>query len=392
MIYLRHLIFLLAFFVGSDLVAQQVIEPIIKPGYRPGSDAKMDERGIWMEMEEAELDLKRSPLIVRNGSLDTYVDDLACHVAGDYCSDLRFYVIRNPHFNASMAPNGTVLIHTGLIARITSSDQLAAVLGHELAHYTQTHSIRRLRAAKRRMTVGMLFSVGLAVGGIPGSGLPEIFALSSVMGFTRKQELEADLIGAMFTNNAGYDPQHSAIIWRLLEAEEQHASIKRDKGPIWFSSHPTSTKRAKKLDKISAALIRPTNKIEHMQEDPLRAVLEQNYELVMDEQAKLRDFGRFSTLVDRHDEMGIRPSLIAFYRGESWRFRGGAGDHEKAIAQYRLAIADEESIARAYKELGYLLYKHGEKEEAKEHFVTYLKKQPDADDREMIEFYLGDGW
>ena len=205
--YLRHLIFVLAFLAGSDLAAEQVIAPIIKPGYRPGSDAKMDERGIWMEMDEAELDLKRSPLIVRNGSLDAYVDELACHVAGDYCSDLRFYVIRNPQFNASVAPNGAVLVHTGLIARMASSDQLAAVLGHELAHYTQTHSIKRLRAAKSRMTVGMLFSVGLAAGGLPGSGLPEIFALSSVMGFTRKQELEADVIGAMFINNAGYDPR-----------------------------------------------------------------------------------------------------------------------------------------------------------------------------------------
>ena len=135
--------------------------PIIQPGYAPAVDAKDDEKGFWMSMDEAVKSLERSPLVVRDGVLDEYVNNLACEIAEEYCSDLKVFVIRNPYFNASMAPNGAMLVHTGLLVRAVSSDQVAAVLGHELAHYTQTHSIKRWRVLKNRMTVGALFSIAL---------------------------------------------------------------------------------------------------------------------------------------------------------------------------------------------------------------------------------------
>ena len=54
--------------------------------------------------------------------LTGYVRELACRVAGDYCGDLRVYLLKNPTFNASMAPNGVMLVHTGLLIRSLSSD------------------------------------------------------------------------------------------------------------------------------------------------------------------------------------------------------------------------------------------------------------------------------
>jgi len=377
---------------AASHAANDTLSPIIQPGYTPGSDAKMDERGIWMEMEEAEQNLRRSPLILRDTTLDAYVERVACRVAQAYCADLRYYVVRNPHFNASMAPNGTMLIHTGLLARITSTDQLAAVLGHELAHYTQTHSIKRLRAAKSRMTVGVIVSMGLTLGGVNAGGLPEIFALSSVMGFTRKQESEADTVGTLFLSDAGYRPEQAATIWRLLQIEEQQASTPRKKGPQWLSSHPPPAARAKKLDTLAASLTQPLDRTATDQADPLVDILESNYELLMDEQVKQRDFGRLTTLLDRHEILGVSPAYIAFYRGEAWRLRGGAGDHVNAIEQYELALRESQPLARTHKELGYLLYKHDAQADAKQHFSKYLELEPSADDREMIEFYLGEGW
>lgn len=373
-------------------LGQSNVEPLVPPGYAPGEDARMDERGIWMEMTEAELQLQRSPLLLEDTPLSAWVKSLGCEVAGAYCNDITIYVIRNPAFNASMAPNGTMLVHTGLITRMISSDQLAAVIGHEIAHYTQAHSLKRLRAAKNRMTVGMLVSMGLAVGGVSSGGLPEMFALSSVMSFTRDQESEADAVGAVLIRDAGYEPAAAGELWRMLEAEEEAASVKHPKGPFFLSSHPQPEHRARALDQVATALdaANPTPTVRD--NDMFLAMLHQNYALLMDEQVKQRDFGRLQTLLDRHERLGVPQTNVAFYRGEAWRLRGGAGDHEHALREYRVATADPAADPRAHRELGYLLYKHESQELAKPHFSRYLALAPEASDREMIEFYLQGGW
>jgi predicted Zn-dependent protease len=379
---------LIAFCLAAH-AAEMPIDTLIKPGYVPGSDAKVDERGIWMEMAEAERWLTHSPLLVKDLLIAKYVEEIACQVAGEFCSDLRVYLVRNPLFNASMAPNGTMIVHTGLLARTTSADQLAAVLGHELAHYTQTHSIKRLRAAKSRLTAGAIISMGLAVGGVSAGGLPEIIALTSVMGFTREQESDADLLGTYFMGQAGYSIDAAAELWLMLTEEEEHASVKHPKGPLFMSSHPSPTRRAARLAEYAQShtdrLVQPPD------DDGLfQSVLQESYSLLMDEQILARDHGRTQLLLDRHEHLGINPADIAFYRGEALRHRGEAGDHELAMAEYRKAVEGASPNSRAYRELGYLELKQGAPELAKEHFRQFLASEPQATDREMIEFYLED--
>ncbi|MCZ6771204.1 MAG: M48 family metalloprotease [Proteobacteria bacterium] len=369
-------------------------ELLIPPGYLPAADAKMDERGIWMEMDEAEQALKRSPLVVRDDTITDYVEDVVCRVAGEYCPDVRVYVMRNPYFNASMAPNGTMLIHTGLLVRMTSSDQLASIVGHELAHYTQKHSLRGLRAAKRRMTAGMLVSMGLAVGGVSSGGLPELIALASVMGFTRAQEAEADLLGVGFMEGSGYDPHASYAVWLHLEQEEANASVKRPKGPVFLSSHPAPDARAARLANAAEQLSEGLETRNDASAPPelLVTMVQRNYASLLDEQVRQGDFGRLSTLLDRHEAIGIRSADVAFYRGESWRVRKGAGDHEHAIKAYETALSYDVINPRAHRELGYLLYKYSNSDQAAVHFRTYLEHEPDASDRAMIQFYIDGGW
>lgn len=376
---------------GADLP----IAPLIPPGYVLPDDAKQDERGLWMEMAEVETSLSRSPLVLKHEPIARYVSDLACEIAADYCDDLRVYVVRNPSFNASMAPNGILLVQTGLLARSLRTDHVASVLGHELAHYTQTHSIKRWRAAKARMTAGSIVSMGLALGGISSGGLPELFALSSVMGFTRKQEAHADLLGTHFMSRAGYDPAAAAEVWQLLEEEEAQASVKRPKGPLWLSSHPQPEARAAKLNKVAAILEHEKGGSTQFGEpatDQYVNMLQASYALLMDEQVQQRDHGRLDALLRRHEMIGINPSDVAFYRGETWRVRGGAGDHENAMAEYRKAVSMELPNTRAFRELGYLEYRYGDQEVAKDYFRTFLELKPDATDRQMIEQILLGGW
>lgn len=366
----------------------------VEPGYQPDGSSKWDEQGIWMEMREIEGDLERSPLRIRNSSITSHVENVVCEVTGDYCQDVRVFVIKNPHFNASMAPNGTMIVHTGLLARVTSTHELAAVLGHELAHYTQKHSIRRFRAAKNRLAAGSVLSIGLAMGGVNGGGLPEIFAMASVMGFTRSQESEADALGAWFMSNAGFNPSAAASVWARIQEEETNASTKRPKGPQWLSSHPKPEQRQRKLVGEAARLNAGTTPKDFNNpfDDDFIAALQASYEELMDPQVTLGDFGRLSTLLDRHEAMGIKAADIAFYRGEAWRVRRGAGDHDNAMEAYKKSLRQPEPNARAFRELGYLQMKHGEEDAAIENFTAYLERKPDATDRQMIEFYLDGGW
>jgi uncharacterized protein HemY len=59
---------------------------------------------------------------------------------------------------------------------------------------------------------------------------------------------------------------------------------------------------------------------------------------------------------------------------------------------YRQALATEHPNPRVFRELGYLEYKHGDRQVAEDYFRSFLALEPDASDKEMIEFYLGGGW
>ena len=107
-------------------------------GYTHFSDyGQTTEEWYTMEMEEAEAQLKRSPLLVEDESFTDYVREVGCRVAGPYCDDINIYVIRDPHFNASMAPNGAMLVNTGLLIRMSSGDQLAAGVSPAARRYAR---------------------------------------------------------------------------------------------------------------------------------------------------------------------------------------------------------------------------------------------------------------
>lgn len=367
----------------SEILQNLPAPPLIEPGYTPGPEAAKDVRGLWMEMAEAEQILRRSPLVVDDPLINDYVKNIACEVAHAYCNDLRIYVIRNPHFNASIAPNGLMMINSGLLVRLTSSDQLAAILGHEFAHYSQTHSLGLLRKMKQDFAVAAFVSL---------LGIPDILALTSVLSFNRGQEAEADELGAYYMAAAGYRPEAAKTAWDLLNEEEAAASVKLRQGLLFLSSHPRPKDRARKLEAVANQIRAMSPEIQPLAEDPLPRLLQERYALLMDEQLQQRDKGRLLTLLARHEALGIQATDVAFYRGEALRLSGESKDVAGAMDAYRQALAAENPNPLAYRELGYLEYKHGDREVAEGYFQSFLALVPNASDKEMIEFYLGGGW
>ncbi|NCF20619.1 MAG: M48 family metalloprotease [Haliea sp.] len=367
--------------------APQELYPSIAPGYVPS--AASDEVGLWTELEDYERAIRRSALRVRDPGLNAYVQKVLCRVSGEYCQDLRLYLIRNPHFNASMTANGIVQVWTGLLMRVSSEDELAAVLGHELAHYTQLHSLEQIRRATAAMTTGSIFDMSLLI--LTGVNLPagQMTAIASVMSFSRADESEADLLGTRFMVEGGYDPRAAARVWDTIVAEEKRAVAKREEPGIFSKTHPSSDERVEDLREYVAAHYPDVSEDPEGRERHVK-VLSQHYGFLMEDQIDTNRYGRTEDMLERHRKLGVDDSLIEFYYGEMYRQRDGEGDREKALKSYLLAGKANPPVAEAYLQLGYMYMKLGDAAAARASFETYLLLEPESDERAMIEFYLED--
>ena len=131
---------LLALLVVLAACAGKALPPRV-PGEQPPKTS--DEAGLWMISNDVERRLATSGHVVKDPALQQYLHQIICRLSPEHCADIRVYVVRNPHFNASMAPNGSMQVWTGLLLRVQDEAQLAAVLGHEIGHYIERHSIER---------------------------------------------------------------------------------------------------------------------------------------------------------------------------------------------------------------------------------------------------------
>ena len=191
-----------ALLMAMQPIAAQAAAAIPVPTTSPEFYRAHDEleAGLWMQMDEAERDLRASQLIIRDPALNEYVRSVLCRTVGESeCSNVRLYLIRTPNFNASAAPNGAMQIWSGLLLRTQNEAQLAAVLAHEFAHIEARHSVKLFRAAKSKSTAAAWLAF-TGIGLIASFGL-----LGSVFKYSREMETEADLAGVRKLSSAGYD-------------------------------------------------------------------------------------------------------------------------------------------------------------------------------------------
>ena len=366
------------------LAAPETLDHRIPPGYQPEIDE--DEIGLWAEFEELEARINKSALLIRDPAINEYMNGIVCRVAAEYCEDFRVYIIRNPHFNASMTATGMMQIWTGLIVRASSTDEIAAVIAHEIAHYTRLHSLEGFRALRRKMATGAFFDIGLtALTGIYGLG--QAAAVTNFLAFNRKQETEADLLGLKLLTQAQYDPHASYRVWQQIIAEEEAAAVKAEKPGIFARTHPDSKARMSYL-KARVESHHGPQETEATSDTQFLNVLSENYLILMEDQIQTNRFGRTEEILRRHAEIGVEPSLVQYFLGEMFRQRNEEGDNERAKNAYLDSVERGKPPAAAYKNLGYLSLKKDEVNEARAYFRQYLALDPDASDRAMIEFYL----
>ena len=361
----------------------------LRPGQRP--DETSTEAGMWMQIENFEDDLRTSGARNHDEALNTYVSDIVCRLAGDFCPDIRVYVLDVPDFNASMYPNGMMNVWSGLILRCQNEAQLAAVLGHEVGHYVKRHSLKRFRDLSAKADLYTLFTLAVAASGVQGGqamvDLARLIAVTSMAAYSRENEREADLFGLELLAREGYEPTEAARLWEYFVREEEAGD--KEYRSVLLASHPAPAERIHNLRQAAMALDINTTAATTGREPFLTATLPWRSEWLRDE-VRMRRFDRIEVLLDHLLETAEGDAEVHFFRGEMLRARRKDRDRKEAVEAYRSALEHDPSHAAAHRAIGLLLIK-SQPGDGVTHLRTYLELQPEADDREMIEHYIAKG-
>jgi predicted Zn-dependent protease len=212
------------------------------------SDAKGQLRLQWLQM-------KRDMPRVQNPAVQRFAQCIAhaiIDVTPKEFQDLDWEVIvfDSESTNAEVMPDGKIAIFSGILNVADTPDEMAAVLGHEVAHLTQGHVKERVL---RQAGTGLL---GVAGGVLTGFG-SESQSVANVLfqlPYQRDQEREADLVGMSYMAKAGYNPAAVLDLWRQMAGDQ------RSRPPEWLSTHPDPEFRLQDMARNLAPALETYNK------------------------------------------------------------------------------------------------------------------------------------
>ena len=150
-------------------------------------------------------------------------------------------VFRDDTPNAFALPGGKIGVHTGILEVAKNQDQLATVIGHEVAHVLAQHANERV---SQQMLAGALMEVaGQTMDPTLVAALGMGAQVGVLLPFSRTQESEADLLGLDLMASAGFDPRESTKFWKNMEAAGGGGT------PEFLSTHPSDQTRAADLQR-----------------------------------------------------------------------------------------------------------------------------------------------
>jgi metalloendopeptidase OMA1, mitochondrial len=191
--------------------------------------------------------------VVKSGATVDRVKRVGARIAKVTGKDFQweFNVIDDPAtVNAFCLPGGKVVVYTGIMKLATTDDELAVVMGHEIAHATCRHGAERisqdvlvktgLSAADvlvktESAETNQLIQAALGMGAQVGILLP----------YSRKHETEADEVGLQYLHQAGFNVDAAATFWEKMAAMGGGAT------PQWLSTHPSNETRIENLRRLA---------------------------------------------------------------------------------------------------------------------------------------------
>lgn len=219
------------------------------------SDQEISQMGV-QSFEE----IKKQEKISTNSRTNKYVSCVANAITKYVPPQPGFktwevVVFDSKQVNAFALPGGKIGVYTGLLEVASNSDQLATVIGHEIAHVLANHS-------NEQVSRNQMASVGVGISSIALSGTAYQGAAMEAIGmgvqygillpFGRAQESEADLLGLELMSKAGFDPNQSIKLWQNM------SKASNGQPPELLSTHPSNSTRIHDLEAYIQTLPKST--------------------------------------------------------------------------------------------------------------------------------------
>lgn len=161
----------------------------------------------------------------------------------------EYAVFESDAKNAFVLPGRQVGFYEGIMDLADNDDQIAAVLGHEVGHVTGRHAAER--ASQQIAATGVLLGANIATANMDDDDNRWIAAALGIgiqfgvlLPYSRKHELEADILGVDYMARAGYRPTQALRFWEKMAAESAGAT----RPPEFLSTHPSPETRLREID------------------------------------------------------------------------------------------------------------------------------------------------
>ncbi len=160
----------------------------------------------------------------------------------------EYNLVDSKEVNAWCMPGGKIVVYTGLLPMTQNEAALAVVMGHEISHALAHHGNERMSQQMVAQGIGIAGGVLTSSNQKTASIFNNIYGPTAQLGVllpnSRKQELEADKYGLIFTAMAGYNPQEAIGLWQRM------AQSGGQKPPEFLSTHPSDETRIEKLKEL----------------------------------------------------------------------------------------------------------------------------------------------
>ena len=275
---------------------------------------------------------------VSDPEVERYVDAMGRRilaVVGPQPFDYRYFVIDEPVLNAFAVPGGSIFIYAGLLDRVRSSDELAAVMAHETTHVAKRH-MARMAGLDPITILGLLGAVLAARSGAgnaaAAAAVGQGISVARQIAYTRNLEMEADTLGLKYMTEAGYDP-HGMVSFQKTMLQEQNLNPIGDVPP-YLLDHPPTPERVANAELLIRTMKTPAPPPVPPDVDPINKI----------------------------------HTLLRLERREA----------DKIIAEQKRALSETPKNSEPYQLLGVVYFSKGMWQEARQNFETAAKLNPNS--------------
>jgi predicted Zn-dependent protease len=345
----------------------------------------------------------------------------------------QFRVVRDPMPNAFALPNGSIYVHTGLLALLENEAQLASVLAHEVRHVLGYHGYLQNRSQRKKMVAIHVLYVAVSVADAAGGwgsvasavvSMIPMMVVATIYGYSRELEREADVKAFTAMNEAGYSTEEMPVAFKLLKTTHE---VELQNEPTFYRSHPQLEERIQYITELVNTI---RAKVPHpkLEAEAYAAAVEKatRHNVYLDIQSgrartavvtaqglvrRNPSAENFLALGDAYRGLGplvLEPTkeeqspsgkketrkMLAKatpqeYDAALWKKPGAqdawAENRKQAEDGYRKALEGDANNGGAYRGLGFLYEREKRAAEAVEAFRKYLELAPNSTDRAQIK-------